>query len=358
MKHTQTDGFALILVLWILALLMVIALEFSFAMRQEATATRNYKDEIDCYFYALSGFQQALGELIREAHIQPEPEAAGLKDDRFAGGSSRKSESVEGGEEQDWRADQRVVTVKVGQGAAEVMIGNENGKWNLNAIPEDLLRNLIGTLVEDVVERDTITDSILDWIDDNQDHRANGAEDDYYESLAQPYSCKDAPFDTVEELLQVRGVTPQLLYGCSESSPSDDGTMESQLQKGLVDLISVQGSTNLDINTAQKETLISAGMTEEEAEAIIDARQEGPITNMSEVVSHSGQLVHASAGRNAGGTFSIVATGSIPDSTVLRRIKAVVKVAPFGTRQYQVLYWADNYPVAENLVAIGKNLWE
>ena len=58
----NNKGIALVLVLLVVVLLMVIVLEFSFAMKVEITATQNSKDETDCYFYAQSGFQQAVAE--------------------------------------------------------------------------------------------------------------------------------------------------------------------------------------------------------------------------------------------------------------------------------------------------------
>lgn len=357
MNAKDNSGIALILVLWMLLLLTIIALEFSFAMRQEVNATRNYKEEIDCYFYALSGFQQAVGELIKEASIKPGQEGTAMGDE--LSGHDAESASEKGEEVQDWRDDQRTIEAKVGRGTVEVMIGNENGKWNLNAIPENTLRALIDQLVEDEVERDIITDSILDWIDDNHDHHFNGVEDDYYESLPRPYPCKDAPFDTVEELLQVKGVTPALLYGCSETSISGDGEEQRGLRKGLVDLVSLFGATNLDINTAQKETLLSAGLSEAQVDEIIAAREKERIKNVGEVLSLPGVPVYASGlPSSGGGTFSIIATGSLPDSAVRRRIKGVVRITPYAEEKYQVLYWADNYPIAENLIAVGHNLWE
>ena len=58
-----------------------------------------------------------------------------------------------------------------------------------------------------------IADAILDWIDPDDETREFGAESDYYEQLTPPYAAKNGPLDTIEELLLVRGVTPQLLYG-------------------------------------------------------------------------------------------------------------------------------------------------
>ena len=75
-----------------------------------------------------------------------------------------------------------------------------------------------------------VADSILDWIDEDDDTREYGAEFDYYQSLDPPYSPKNGPLDTVEELLLVRGVHPQLLFGQDANrngmvDPSESGLM-------------------------------------------------------------------------------------------------------------------------------------
>ncbi|TVS15569.1 MAG: general secretion pathway protein GspK [Planctomycetaceae bacterium] len=80
---------------------------------------------------------------------------------------------------------------------------------------EDLLadspaRSLLMALPGMTVE---IADAILDWLDDDDSPREFGAEAEYYSSLAPPYGPKNGPLETVEELLLVRGVTPQLLFG-------------------------------------------------------------------------------------------------------------------------------------------------
>jgi hypothetical protein len=60
---------------------------------------------------------------------------------------------------------------------------------------------------------DEIADSIIDWRDTDEQVSATGAESEYYQSLQPPYQCKNGPFETVEELLLVKGMTPELLYG-------------------------------------------------------------------------------------------------------------------------------------------------
>jgi DNA uptake protein ComE-like DNA-binding protein len=58
-----------------------------------------------------------------------------------------------------------------------------------------------------------VADAILDWIDPDDEPREYGAEIDYYSGLVPPYTPANGPLKTIEELLLVRGVTPDLLFG-------------------------------------------------------------------------------------------------------------------------------------------------
>jgi hypothetical protein len=58
-----------------------------------------------------------------------------------------------------------------------------------------------------------IAASILDWMDPDDTPRTSGAENDYYGALSPAYKCKNGPLDSLEELLLVKGMTPQLLFG-------------------------------------------------------------------------------------------------------------------------------------------------
>ena len=84
-----------------------------------------------------------------------------------------------------------------------------------------------------------IADAILDWIDPDDEPRQFGAEADYYASLASPYAPKNGPLETVEELLLVRGVTPELLLGVDANRNAMVEPYESA-GAGVVD--SVEGS--------------------------------------------------------------------------------------------------------------------
>jgi hypothetical protein len=59
----------------------------------------------------------------------------------------------------------------------------------------------------------SIADSILDWIDADKTARPSGAELDYYERIGAPYRPRNAVPVSLEELLLVRDMTRQLLFG-------------------------------------------------------------------------------------------------------------------------------------------------
>ena len=93
---------------------------------------------------------------------------------------------------------------------------DESSKLNLNVLPfydaylPGSARNLLMALPEMTEET---ADNILDWIDVDDDPRELGTERSYYNSSVPAYDTKNGPLDSLDELLLVRGVTSQLLFG-------------------------------------------------------------------------------------------------------------------------------------------------
>ncbi|MCA9242332.1 MAG: general secretion pathway protein GspK [Phycisphaerales bacterium] len=91
----------------------------------------------------------------------------------------------------------------------------ESAKLNINVASDEQIAALITPILTDlqIDNVEQIIDAILDWRDDDDEARANGAETEYYSTLEPPYAVKNGPFDTVEELLLVKNVTAAILYG-------------------------------------------------------------------------------------------------------------------------------------------------
>lgn len=97
-------------------------------------------------------------------------------------------------------------------------LARETAKFNINRVTEfdddDDDATTAFTAISFVPGMtEEIVNAILDWIDSDEEARVGGAESIYYEGLAVPYPCRNAPFESIEELLQIQGVTPELFYG-------------------------------------------------------------------------------------------------------------------------------------------------
>ncbi len=120
-------------------------------------------------------------------------------------------------------------------------------------------------LLEDGKARGII-DSLIDWLDseDGDGEEEYGAEDNYYHSLNPPYSCKNGPIESIEELLLVKGITEELLYG-TEDIPA------------LAPLLTPLGDNGtININTADVLLLqaLHEAMTKEAAEVMVEFRED------------------------------------------------------------------------------------
>jgi len=108
-----------------------------------------------------------------------------------------------------------------------------------------------------------IIDSLVDWIDKDDRESDFGAEDSYYRSLEHPYGCKNGPVSSLEELLLVKGITPEILYGNKE-------------HMGLAQYLTVYGNDGkININTVDPVLLQAMDilMTPEMAKDIIEYRE-------------------------------------------------------------------------------------
>jgi hypothetical protein len=118
-----------------------------------------------------------------------------------------------------WNPGKNPYSVTIGDRDCDVYLSSENGKININGLNDknrEIFVNFLKKRDVDISDADIITDSILDWIDTNDLTHINGAEDGYYGSLPDPYKTKDAPFQSIEEMTLVRGVTPEIFGNIKE----------------------------------------------------------------------------------------------------------------------------------------------
>ena len=214
-------GVALLLVLWIFMILGVLALDFARYMRDDAMASVNLADETRGYYLALAGMNRAIFDAQRRREKNGPAAPPGTA-----------AAALQGPHTLDEDEDDEPLVPVDGQwhegdfagGRWAVRMIDETGRISLNKANEPVLQRVVTNLMQGGdtaagIDRhmqeaiDTVVDSIFDWRDHDNLKHTHGAESAYYLKRRVPYRAKNAFFDSPEELLLVRGVTPELYYG-------------------------------------------------------------------------------------------------------------------------------------------------
>lgn len=304
-------------VLWVMAILMIVATGFVYTVKVDSAETRNFKDEAGAYYLASAGVQMGLAVISGDYDLVCEA------DGRLAFRKKGNAQPLVAGD-----------SFELGGGNVSYTIEDESGKININSASRDNISELLRITGVEPAERDMIADSILDWIDANDEHHLNGAETAYYSSLARPYKAKNGPMDTIEELLLVRGVTPEIFYGTGfvppELASGEDGIKRGY--KGIYRYLTVKGSGKLNINTAS-ETALEAALGRGKAQEIMLRRTTEGFFEMA-----------AYGGAVTSDTFLIRSTGEVRG--FMSGVKAIAE-RDMESGKVRVSYWKDEGVVAQ-----------
>lgn len=255
-------GTVLIVTIWVVLVLAGLALVFARSMRISAVVAANHVASLEAECLATGALEYVIAQLQT---ISAEDKTA-LED----------SELYKGQE--------------VGQGYFWILrcnleddrefdygVTDEAGKINLNSASEEMLLNLPGMTTE-------LAASIIDWRDEDSDVTPGGAEDEYYLGQSESYSCKNAPLETVDEVLLIKGASEELLYGedtnfngilddhenDGDNSDPDDNR-NGRLDAGIYDYVTVysveanvdgDGNQRININSVNARNDLQAALQE------------------------------------------------------------------------------------------------
>lgn len=228
-------GTVLIVVLVVIVLLSLAAYTFSELMIAEVEATERYGRAALSRAFADSGVELAAAWLGAPDEELPENLFHNLE--LFRGTLLVDNEADRG------RGRVSLVApVEADPESRQIRFGliDESARLNPNAIPgwglDEVAAREMLMYLPDMTEE--IADAILDWVDADDDERAYGAESDFYLSLTPPYEAKNGPMESVDDLLFIAGVTPELLFG------------EDANRNGLLDPNENDGEATLPIDNA------------------------------------------------------------------------------------------------------------
>ena len=325
-------GVVLLALLWIFIALSAIVMSFARESRVEVSATLNAQSLEKAYYIARAGLEESIYRLLNQRFSRVPTQLGPLQEP-----TPLDLGRVEG---------------EFGGGHYLVEIQDESGKVDLNRVSEEQLRTLVTATGIPPHDADVITDSIMDWRDEDNAHRMNGAEDEYYQTLDPPYTPKNGAIDATEEILLIRGVTPEYFYGRPEKT--DDGSIIYKY--GLSRYLTVYSNRNqINVNFAPLPVLLSIpGMSPAAAEKIYETRLTSPFQSPADISGiipgglGAGTLQYLSTQQT--GMYSLHAVAYAGNSKVRRGIHAVVSLEGNQQNFYRILYWNENVPYYEGAI--------
>jgi hypothetical protein len=193
----EERGFILVGVLVLVMLVSMIAVSLMFRVRADETATAASASGDQAFAAAMAGVQEAM-RVAKEAKpgFTDWEDAPGVFRDRlvYDDGSDKWYFTI-------WSASAPESLQQFRYGLTD-----EASKVNVNAIRGHDLTKLPNVTPQ-------IAGALRDFVDFDDFTSPDGAEQDYYNGLPQPYTMRNGPIPTIDGLLLVRGITGEILYG-------------------------------------------------------------------------------------------------------------------------------------------------
>jgi general secretion pathway protein K len=277
--NKNKKALVLVGVLWIVALLTVIATSVGHNSRLDIKASAVRTEELRCKWACRAGIEKAIGVLnedLRESDCLID-----LWSDN----------------------DEDFNNISLERCWFSVKVIDESSKLNINTVTKQQLLEL------PFMEED-IADAIIDWRDGDDTPSTAGVEGGYYENLPIGYTIRNGPFKTIRELLMVKGVTEELLYGedtnfnglldYNEQDGDDSPPVDNRddvLDVGWIayltcysydNNVDAEGNQRVNINQANERQLQnSLEISRPQAQWIIQRRQNNNFTSIADLLDNS-----------------------------------------------------------------------
>jgi DNA uptake protein ComE-like DNA-binding protein len=311
----QRRGSILVGVLWCMVLLSMLVIGVLHTARMDLLVEKNYGDRVQAHYLALAGVERAKALIFKDL-VARQQAGKNHTGKLYNDANDFQDISLGRGKFQVFRREPQEDGGSIIYG-----ISDEESRLNLNMATTNELTNFTG-MTPDIVS------AIMTWRNAApQDGTATGggANADYYMSLQPPYRPRNGPFQTVRELLMVRGVTPELLLGNdhsqngfldSDDDPDDQGPRSATEpppipHPGWAALLTVTG-TDKNVNaagkdrvnaqTADESTLAGVnGITRPIAQAIVSYRRQHQLQNLDDLLSVTAQNQNQNGANGNGG---------------------------------------------------------
>ena len=315
-------GAALLAVLWLTAALSAIAFSVANSVRGEIERTSTTVDGVRAHYLASGAIDRTIAYMLWGPNDK--------KDD----GSAKF-----------WEQGMPRLYLRFPAGDAIVEIIPATAKLNVNAATQEQLFRLLVSIGAPAAQAREITLAIVDW---RKPSSGAGPFDQYYLTRVPSFQARHASFQEIEEVLLVRGMTPELFYGTYVR----DGSGHLVRRSGFKDCAGVYGGNlAFDVNAADPALLRAIGLEPGAVQQILAARRQGPILrkDIGRIRRFAGPMGNKLVvGGNSIFTLRATARARLQDgrlSDMRRSVAATVKFFGYGMQSpYQILRWYDYAP--------------
>ncbi len=253
----QQEGAALIVALWVLVMLALLVSSISYDMQVEASVTSYYRQRFKAQHLSRAGVEWAKMFLVQSqgmlSSLEDEMPELDLQLKIL-----RRGVAVRG-----YRHEME-------DGFFELDIVPESSRRNINLLvnePDDLREIFDQANITDIQQQNELIGALTDWIDEDDFTSVNGAESDDPFYIERGYKVKNAPLDSIDELLLIKGFTESVVFGGPAEVEGDPPYL------GIARWLTVWGDGRVNVNSATAEVLLTLPELDEwMVQAIIDGR--------------------------------------------------------------------------------------
>jgi general secretion pathway protein K len=322
-------GIALLLVISVTTILVAAALEYNRRARFTVLSTAAARDRLTLSQMASSGIHAAMALLAKD-----------------------RAESNIDSLQEDWADPEKISEllseIPFIEGQLAVTISDEMGRIQINALvtfpdsrnfndaQRQMLERYLNFMKEATEETPedsqptAIINSLKDWLDSGDDDAItglSGAETAYYQDLSPSYSSRNGPIADLNDLLLIKGITPELFYGTPEKPGMAAALTVYGMKPGAGTEFTFPGKIN--VNTAELPVLVALLPSEnpELALTLYELRQQAAADENAPDLSDLNwyQNIVGLAGLNldtkllttASDTFRIVSEAKVNDSVLI-----------------------------------------
>jgi len=292
--------------LWCVAILSLVVVGVLHTSRIDLMTGKNYGDRIQAHYLAIAGIEKAKALLYQNAH------------DRSRSGKNHSGEL--------YNSPDQFRDVSFGRGKFRVFRRgrqDEGGGIIYGVSDEESRLNVNSATIEELTNLDRMTPNIaaaiVDWRGNGSTVTPGGANADYYLSLQPPYKPRHGAFQTVRELLLVRDVMPDLLFGKdrhqngllpnvgdNQDNPADgltadaDGGWAGVMTVASSDKnVNAGGQDRVNVQSADEAELTSVkGITSPIARAIVSYRGQNQFQSIADLLDVTAPQNNQNQNRN------------------------------------------------------------